>query len=544
MDGPLPPLRQERLEPLPPSYQAPPNPRPTSASGGSTRSSARINSCNTDPQTAHDGVPAIKPVLSPSTETTPARRTSQSPFRERTRPKSVGRTRRPSAGGGLSLAELEAASRAQSASPSHIEEVSSDDDGSHYDMINDDHTLASVELDTAKSVVGGSGSHAIDMLPEPASPDDYIFVSQHGTLHKVVYDANTKWTIARHDERGYLDLDVNIETPVALPASVRKVARRVVNRYNDILPNPRTRVHLHQVSNDPISGYINANYVRGPDGNPRAYICAMGPLPGTVDAFWRMLWSKKPSVIVMLTRLRESGREKCARYWPQGLNLDPVEYSPGIRVVATDAVVSSSGFVRTTLCVTKGKVSIKIEHFQFTTWPDHGVPDTTRDCLALEAAVHCHLACQVQHHATPAPIVVHCSAGVGRSGTFIALEHCMHELALTRFTDPLHVIRTVRQDRSALVQNPLQYAFLHECVVAFAKSKCAGELVVETTESRHSAVLVPTTVSDDGYDSLTTKRRSHSYIEAVRKCKRAQATIVPKKRSPRSKMAGCSCVVV
>lgn len=138
----------------------------------------------------------------------------------------------------------------------------------------------------------------------------------------------------------------------------------------------------------------------------------------------------------------------------------------------------------------------------------------------------------------------YCSAGVGRSGTFIALEHCMHELALTRFTDPLHVIRTVRQDRSALVQNPLQYAFLHECVVAFAKSKCAGELVVETTESRHSAVVVPTTVSDDGYDSLTTKRRSHSYIEAVRKCKRAQATIVPKKRSPRSKMAGCSCVVV
>jgi hypothetical protein len=138
----------------------------------------------------------------------------------------------------------------------------------------------------------------------------------------------------------------------------------------------------------------------------------------------------------------------------------------------------------------------------------------------------------------------YCSAGVGRSGTFIALDHCLHELVLTRFTDPLHVIRTVRQDRSALVQHTLQYSFLHECVVAFGKSKCA-ELVVETTatgshffdKSRFSEVD-----SDDDYVQMApAARRSRSYIEAVRMCRRGQIRKVPKKR-PFPEKGGCCAI--
>jgi protein tyrosine phosphatase len=252
----------------------------------------------------------------------------------------------------------------------------------------------------------------------------------------------------RQDTRGYFDLDLNIESRETLPVPVRKVEPRVVNRYCDILPNPRTRVHLDQVNNDPISGYINANFVRGPDCNPRAYICAMvrpvpstesrpttnctdcialhctaqpcwtgtdtpplplseqGPLPDTVDAFWRMLWSKKPPVVVMITQLRECGREKCARYWPKGLNLDPVEYSPGIRVVATDAVVSTSGFVQTTLCVTKGKSSINIVSHCFYAHPFARAERGPCVCACGGRENHCGCARAIpynHHHHVRAP---------------------------------------------------------------------------------------------------------------------------------------------
>jgi hypothetical protein len=87
-------------------------------------------------------------------------------------------------------------------------------------------------------------------------------------------------------------------------------------RYMDILPNPETRVHLKILNDDPRTEYVNANFVRGPDGNPKHYLCAMGPKPTTVDQYWRMLWQEKPMAIVMITGIMEKGQAKCERYWP------------------------------------------------------------------------------------------------------------------------------------------------------------------------------------------------------------------------------------
>lgn len=87
-------------------------------------------------------------------------------------------------------------------------------------------------------------------------------------------------------------------------------------RYMDILPNPKTRVPLPVINSDPRTEYVNANYVRGPSGNPKHYICAMGPKPTTVDQYWRMLWQEKPLAIVMITGIVEKGQPKCERYWP------------------------------------------------------------------------------------------------------------------------------------------------------------------------------------------------------------------------------------
>ena len=92
-----------------------------------------------------------------------------------------------------------------------------------------------------------------------------------------------------------------------------------LNRYINILPNPRTRVRLTEVDDDETTRFINANFIQAHDGTARRYIAAQGPLPETVESFWRMIWEKNVKSIIMVTGLVEKGMEKCARYWPVSL---------------------------------------------------------------------------------------------------------------------------------------------------------------------------------------------------------------------------------
>ena len=203
------------------------------------------------------------------------------------------------------------------------------------------------------------------------------------------------------------------------PQSVVPKGAQQKNRYGNILPNPRTRVKLPQAGSDPSSTYINANYIAGYSGFPHEYIATQGPKRNTVVDFWRMIWECRVKVIVMVTGLIEKGVEKCTRYWPTVLynfkkKLGDKKYGPFvIRVVAG---AKKDGFVTSSMIIRLGDEERKLTHFWYDTWPDHGVPHKTMNVCTMLKAV------DAVNNDHDIPIVVHCSAGIGRTGTFIAID--------------------------------------------------------------------------------------------------------------------------
>ncbi|KAJ1814127.1 phosphotyrosine-specific ptp2-like protein, partial [Coemansia sp. RSA 2599] len=191
------------------------------------------------------------------------------------------------------------------------------------------------------------------------------------------------------------------------------------NRYNNIYPFDSNRVRLRS-SND----YINASYVSYFDGP--LYIATQGPLPATVADFWQMIWEHRVRVIVMLTRVFENGREKCHRYWPQ---------SPGVSAVHGDLRVEFQAEARhpddATVISRRLRVShvnspddaITLTHLQYETWPDHGAPETPLSVLRLRELAR--IAQGDDKECQRIPMVVHCSAGCGRTGAFCAIDTVM-----------------------------------------------------------------------------------------------------------------------
>ncbi|CAF4853022.1 unnamed protein product [Pieris macdunnoughi] len=231
---------------------------------------------------------------------------------------------------------------------------------------------------------------------------------------------------------------------------------RPKNRFTNILPYDHSRYKLQPVDDEEGSDYINANYVPG-DSSPREFIVTQGPLHCTRDDFWRMCWESGSRAIVMLTRCVEKGREKCDRYWPYDTR--PVYYGD----IAVTALNESRypDWTVTELGVCRGAEQRVLVHFHFTTWPDFGVPEPPTTLARFVRAF--------RERCPPdgRPVVVHCSAGVGRSGTFITLDRALQQLA--RHADALDVfgmVHAMRRERVWMVQTEQQYICIHQCVVA------------------------------------------------------------------------------
>ena len=193
------------------------------------------------------------------------------------------------------------------------------------------------------------------------------------------------------------------------------------NRYTDVLCFDHSRVLLSQVDGDPCSDYINANFVDGYK-QKNAFISTQGPLPKTSCDFWRMIWEQQVLVIVMTTRVIERGRTKCGQYWPTDEN-DSLTFA-NFQVTAT-AIENCADYSITTLTLTNLKTdeSRQVSHFQYTSWPDYGVPHSAMAMLDFLARVRSQQAFLVAMlgdtwagHPKGPPIVVHCSAGIGRTG--------------------------------------------------------------------------------------------------------------------------------
>ncbi|XP_070538207.1 receptor-type tyrosine-protein phosphatase beta-like isoform X2 [Ptychodera flava] len=228
------------------------------------------------------------------------------------------------------------------------------------------------------------------------------------------------------------------------------------NRYSNILPYDHTRVKLQEADEDMSSDYINANYISGYN-SPREYIATQGPLPTTKEEFWRMVWEQNTTTIVMITQCVEKGRVKCDHYWP--FDSDPTDYGD-ITVTMTSESALPEWTVRD-FTLEKNRQIRAVRHFQFTAWPDHGVPETSDALLRFVRTV------RGQIPRSSGPSVVHCSAGVGRSGTFIALDYLLQHLAKkdNEFVDVFRLVANMRQKRCFMVQTESQYIFIHRAVL-------------------------------------------------------------------------------
>uniref|UniRef100_A0A671N0R8 protein-tyrosine-phosphatase n=1 Tax=Sinocyclocheilus anshuiensis TaxID=1608454 RepID=A0A671N0R8_9TELE len=225
------------------------------------------------------------------------------------------------------------------------------------------------------------------------------------------------------------------------------------NRYKDVLPYDITRVVLQEEGDD----YVNASHVKTePTGCALQYIAAQGPLPHTCTHFWRSVWEQNVSVIVMLTTLTERGRTKCHQYWPH----PPEVRDYGYLQVCCHSEECNLAYVtrELTLTNTQSGQQRSITHLQYVAWPDHGVPEDSSDFLDFVQSMR-------SMREESVPLMVHCSAGIGRTGVLITMETAMTLMEKEKPVYALEIITLMREQRAMLVQTSCQFTFVCEAIL-------------------------------------------------------------------------------
>ncbi|XP_061837783.1 receptor-type tyrosine-protein phosphatase V-like [Nerophis lumbriciformis] len=236
-------------------------------------------------------------------------------------------------------------------------------------------------------------------------------------------------------------------------------ANREKNRYPYILPYDHCRVRLSIQNSNPNSDYINANFVPG-GGSERDFICTQGPMLNTIVDFWRMVWEQNVRVIVMVTAVKHKDIVLCDEYW--SVQSGTVYHGPfQVRTVARKQLgpdyFTSTIHLRQRDCLTERIIT----HYQYPSWPDRGVPtDPSSLCSFTD-----HVRRILQDMPRLGPAVVHCSAGVGRSGTFVALLWMMQLCICGRRPDIRAAVADLRLRRMWMVQTLEQYIFVHQCLL-------------------------------------------------------------------------------
>ncbi|XP_056265326.1 protein tyrosine phosphatase receptor type Db isoform X21 [Pseudoliparis swirei] len=227
------------------------------------------------------------------------------------------------------------------------------------------------------------------------------------------------------------------------------------NRYANVIAYDHSRIILSSIEGVPGSDYINANYI---DGYRRqnAYVATQGSLPETFGEFWRMVWEQHTANIIMMTKLEEKSRVKCDQYWPTR----GTETYGLIQVTLLDTVELATYSVRTFALYKSGSNEKReVRHFQFTAWPDHGVPEHPTPFLAFLRRVK---ACNPPD---AGPMVIHCSAGVGRTGCFIVIDAMTERLKHEKALDIYGHVTLMRSQRNYMVQTEDQYIFIHDALL-------------------------------------------------------------------------------
>eukprot|EP00066_Takifugu_rubripes_P002008 XP_003963616.2 PREDICTED: tyrosine-protein phosphatase non-receptor type 1 [Takifugu rubripes] len=269
-------------------------------------------------------------------------------------------------------------------------------------------------------------------------------------------DENGRWNAVYQEIR---------QQSCELPCRVAKLPEnKNRNRYRDVSPFDHSRIRLQLGAND----YINASLITVEEAQ-RNYILTQGPLPNTCGSFWEMVWEQRSRGVVMLNRVIEKGSVKCAQYWPQREERDSVFEETNFKLTLVSEDIKSYYTVRQLELenLTTGETR-EILHFHYTTWPDFGVPESPASFLNFLFKVR-ESGCLGSDQG---PVVVHCSAGIGRSGTFCLVDTCL--LLMSRRKDPssvriCDVLLEMRRCRMGLIQTADQLRFSYLAVIEGAK---------------------------------------------------------------------------
>ncbi|CAB1335969.1 unnamed protein product [Coregonus sp. 'balchen'] len=251
------------------------------------------------------------------------------------------------------------------------------------------------------------------------------------------------------------------------PSELDIPGRALKDRYKTILPNPETRVCLSNPAAEETGEterYINANYIKGYNGAPSSYIATQGPMLNTVHDFWEMVWQERSTTI------------KCELYWPEK------EGSCGRFELRVAIVKECDGYTIRDIIIQVGSESRQVRHYWYTSWPDHQTPDCTGPLLRLVADVEEHR----QSHPSLGTTIVHCSAGIGRTGCFIASSIGCLQLKHASKVDVLGIVCKLRLDRGGMIETSEQYQFLYLTLAQYSRQ------LVNTDSGSESPVPVQT----------------------------------------------------
>ncbi|KAM7437282.1 protein tyrosine phosphatase [Porites harrisoni] len=298
---------------------------------------------------------------------------------------------------------------------------------------------------------------------------------------------------------------------------------RPKNRYKDIVPFDHNRVMLPTLTGVPGSDYMNGNYIKGADGNT-AYIALQGPLPRTVDDFWRLIASHRCQIVIMVCREIEMGKLKCKRYWP--MSKDEKMNFGGMQISLISEEDIAEGFVIRTMQMKSVKDEMTVTQLQYTAWPDHDVPKSATPLIEISRTLKSLQGNRKQQ------VLIHCSAGCGRTGTICAVDYAWDLLKMQKTNNfsVYDIVTNLRKQRMAMVQTKEQYELVYKAVVQLVHEQIEEEKLtfhtyvnVELPKSPKSQTLS----GESNYENC-------EFIKSVNRWKQSdiQNGSVPRKKLP------------
>ncbi|XP_021346889.1 uncharacterized protein LOC110446189 isoform X5 [Mizuhopecten yessoensis] len=282
------------------------------------------------------------------------------------------------------------------------------------------------------------------------------FVLLDGTKGVKVEDFSAFMTQMKMSDRGFEMELATLHQGLQHPhAAAMRPENRAKNRYKDVYPYDHSRVILNADDGD-YTDYINASYIDGYQ-SPKAYIACQGPTENMVNDFWRMIWQLNCQTIIMVTNLVEGGVTKCMQYWPE----EGEEVVYGEFTIACDDVERYTDFRISNLNVSSNGEMKTLRHAQFLSWPDKEVPKYVTPLVEFHDKVK----------SSDTPCVVHCSAGVGRSGTYIAMDYLLEQADTQGSVNVHECVAKMRDSRVNMIQTAGQYQFLHVVLEAALKNR-------------------------------------------------------------------------